>query len=368
MNITFIGIGKLGLGLALLLEKAGHNILGIDINEEYIDLLNTKKLKTKEPKYEELLHNSKNFRATKNLKEGLEFSDIIFVLVQTPNSGGSKFYDHSILSNLLEKINTYKVENKQLLICCTVMPKYIDNIGTELIKDCKNTYLSYNPEFVAQGNIINGYLNSDIILLGTRCEKLKKIIQDIFRSIMDKEPVWCFMTPLESEIVKITINGYITTKISFANMISDLCDTVGADKYIVLRAVGSDTRICNKYFLPGKSFGGPCFPRDTKALLMFVEDNFVNGNLLKATTEYNQEHIKFEVKKLLEQNLEEYIIKDICYKPNSKIPIIEESANLKIAYELVKSGKKVIIEDEINLIKKVQKEYGKIFKYNIIKV
>ena len=101
---------------------------------------------------------------------------------------------------------------------------------------------------------------------------------------------------------------------------------------------------------------------------MYVEDNFVNGNLLKATTEYNQEHIKFEVKKLLEQNLEEYIIKDICYKPNSKIPIIEESANLKIAYELVKSGKKVIIEDEINLIKKVQKEYGKIFKYNIIKV
>ena len=85
------------------------------------------------------------------------------------------------------------------------------------------------------------------------------------------------MTPLEAEIVKITINGFITTKLSYANMISDLCDTMGANKYKVLNSIGGDSRIGNKYFRPGYSFGGPCFPRDTKALALLLEQNKINN-------------------------------------------------------------------------------------------
>ena len=99
-NITVLGIGRLGLGLSLLIEKAGYNVIGIDINEEYVKQLSNKTFKSKEPEYENLLINSKNFRASLNLEEGLEYSDIIFIMVQTPNSGGNKFYDHSIVSNL----------------------------------------------------------------------------------------------------------------------------------------------------------------------------------------------------------------------------------------------------------------------------
>ena len=157
-NITVIGVGKLGLGFSLLIEKAGYNVCGVDINSDYVELLNNKKYKSKEPKYEELLSNSKNFYATTNLKEGLDYSDIIFIIVQTPNSGGNKFYDHAILSNLLVKINNYKIKNKHLIIGCTCMPKYIDQIGKLLIQDCENTTINYNPEFIAQGDIINGFL------------------------------------------------------------------------------------------------------------------------------------------------------------------------------------------------------------------
>jgi nucleotide sugar dehydrogenase len=171
------------------------------------------------------------------------------------------------------------------------------------------------------------------------------------------------MKPIEAEIVKISLNGYITTKISYANMISDLCDNVGADKHTVLYAIGSDSRIGNKYFRPGNSFGGPCFPRDTKALKQLMDQNDIESSLLAATTQYNQEHIYFQVQQLLREERDEYVVENVCYKENSTIPLIEESAKLKIAHELVVMGKKVTIVDVPELIDEVKKEYGNIFNY-----
>ena len=364
-NITILGIGRLGLGLALLIEKAGYNVLGVDINEEYVKQLNNKTFKTKEPEYENLLQNSKNFKATLDLNEGLQHSDIIFIMVQTPNSGGNKFYDHSIVSNLLQKINEKKVENKHIIIGCTLMPKYINEVGLFLLSDCKNTTLSYNPEFIAQGEIIKGFLNPDMILIGTYSQQLEEILREIYSKIVKTNPKYCIISPLEAEITKITINGYITTKLSFANMISDVCDSIGANKEKVLDSIGSDSRIGNKYFRPGYSFGGPCFPRDTRALALFVDQNNINNELLLSTTKYNNLHSDFLTQKLLDENKDEYVIENVCYKQDSKIPIIEESAKLQIAKKLLKKGKKVTIKDEIQLINEVKKEYGNLFNYII---
>ena len=364
-NITICGVGKLGLGLALLIENAGYNVLGIDINEEYINHLNNKTFKTKEPDYEKLLENSKNFKASIDLNKGLIHSNIIFIIVQTPNSGGDKFYDHSIVSNLLQKINEKRVENKHIIIGCTLMPKYIDEVGTFLISDCKNTTLSYNPEFIAQGDIIKGFLYPDMILIGTNNLKVSEKLREIYDKIVKIQPTYCILSPLEAEITKISINGFITTKLSFANMISDVCDSVGANKTKVLDSIGSDSRIGKKYFKPGYSFGGPCFPRDTRALALLLKQNKIDNDLLLATSKYNEFHSIFLTQKLLTENNMEYLIEDICYKENSKIPIIEESAKLKIAKRLVEAGKKVIIKDELQLINEVKKEYGNIFDYII---
>ena len=365
-NITIIGIGKLGLGFSLILENCGYNVLGVDVFSEYVDNLNNKKYKSLEPFYEELLLNSKNFKATISLQDGLDFSDLIFILVQTPNGGGEKFYDHSILSNLLEKINKLKPKNKNFIIGCTVMPKYIDQIGKNLILDCENSHLSYNPEFVAQGEIIKGFKNPDIVLIGTDNSKLEPIIKEIYSKIVIKTPInFYFLKPIEAELVKIACNGFITTKISFANMISDLCDNLGADKYKVLESIGKDYRIGNDYFKPGYSFGGPCYPRDTMALKHFAEQNDIISDILVATTKYNNEHIKYQTQQLIKQNLEHYFIENVCYKENTKIAIIEESAKLKIAHELIKFGKTVTIYDSKEIIAEVKKEYGNIFNYKV---
>jgi len=360
-NISVLGVGKLGLGFALLLEKNGYNVLGLDIQQDYINNLNNKTIKFSEPGYDTLLKNSINFKVTNDLNESLIFSDIIFIIVQTPNGGGEKFYDHTILSNLLFKISNIKLKQKNIIIGCTVMPGYIDQIAKTLLPD---HHLSYNPEFVAQGDIIHGFEHPDLILVGTDNEDLKDIIKSIYSFTNCTN--FCFMKPLEAEIVKISLNGFITTKISYANMISDLCDKLNADKYTVLDAIGSDSRIGKLYFKPGNSFGGPCFPRDTKALKQLMDQNNINSDLLTATTVYNEEHIKYQVFKHYTNILDKkIIIEDVCYKENTSLPIIEESAKLKIAKQLKMLNFNVTIRDSKLIIDEVKKEFGNLFEYAI---
>lgn len=365
-NITVIGIGKLGLGFALLLESVGYNVVGVDISQEYINKINKKEYTSQEPEYETLLQNSKNFRASTSLIEGINHSDIIFVIVQTPNSGGERFYDHSILSDVLVNINKIKPSKKNIIISCTIMPNYINTIGSYLIRDCNESYLSYIPHFVEQGDIIHGYKNPDIILVGTYNIHLEPKIRDIYSKIISEPVKYCFMKPLEAEIVKISIHGFITTKITYANMISDFCDNINIDKNVVLDTISSDSRIGNKYFRAGYSFGDSCFSRDTKTLGLILEQSNINNDLLVSNTTYNNFHILFEVKQLLNQNKNEYIFENVCYKENSSIPIIEESIKLKIAKELVKNNKKVTIRDNQEIITEVLKEFGNIFNYEVI--
>ena len=367
MDITVIGIGRLGLGFALLLAKSGYNVMGVDINQSYLDKINDKTFTSNEPQYNELIQET-NLKTTTSLKEGINHASIIFILVQTPNGGSTRYYDHSILSSLLTNINQEKPKNKHFIIGCTVMPKYCDEVAWPLLSDCENCTLSYNPEFIAQGDIVRGFENPDIILIGTNApmDEIEPIMTNIYSKMAKNKPKYCFMKLREAEVTKIGINGYITTKISYANMISDYCDLIGANKNVVLDAVGGDSRIGNKYFRAGYSYGGPCFPRDTKALARCLEEEGLPTELLNATTEYNEFHVEFQAEQLLElaqlQGSDQITIEGICYKEGSKIPIIEESAKLKIAKMLSKNIR-VKIKDTPELIQEVRKEYGNMFEY-----
>ena len=164
---------------------------GVDVFENYVRSVNEKTLSSYEPKVEEYLKNSKNFRASTSLKEGLEFSNIIYIVIDTPNSGDEKFYDHNKLSNLLTRINDLKVKNKHVVICCTVMPSYIDQIGKFLLSECENTTLNYNPEFIAQGQIINRVQNPDMILIGEETKEVGDIIEEITLKPCQNQPHVC---------------------------------------------------------------------------------------------------------------------------------------------------------------------------------
>ena len=365
-NISIIGVGRLGICVALCLEKAGYNVVGVDVFPDYVDKINNKTLISPEPEVTKLLKESKNFKATSSLKETLEFSDMIFIYVATPSSGGNKHYDHTMLGNVLTNINKEKVKNKHIIIGCTVIPGYINQIGNFLIKDCENTTLSYNPEFIAQGDIINGLLKPDFILIGEGSEEAGDKLEEIYRTLNHGDINIQRMSPISAEITKLSVNCFITTKIAFANMIGDVADSSeGADKFDILRAVGSDSRIGSKYLKPGYGFGGPCFPRDNRALGSYIKSVGIEPLIPLATDESNQKHTKFQTSQIIKtvNENEPYIIKGVGYKDNCNVPIIEESQKLIIGEELIKNGYNVILEDKEHMLNAVKLEYGNIFAY-----
>jgi len=363
-NITVIGIGRLGLCTALVFEKAGYKVLGVDINSNYVASINSKTFRSPEPGVNEMLAQSVNFRATDSFEEGLNFSDIYYIMVDTPSTPSKEAYDHSKLGKVLSVINKHKVKNKHIVIGCTIFPGYIRTVGKFLIRDCENTTLSYNPEFIAQGTIIHGLENPDIVLIGEGSPEAGARLDEIYRRTCKNNPKICRMSPDSAEITKLAINCFVTTKIAYANMIGDIADqTPGADKFAILQAVGGDKRVGSLYLKPGYGFGGPCFPRDNRALGSYAQLVGIEPIIPRATDASNALHTQYMIDQLLAENRDEYVFESVTYKDNCPVPIIEESQKLIIAAALAKQGKHVIIIDIPVVIKEVQEAYGNIFEY-----
>lgn len=365
-NISIIGIGRLGLCTALILEKAGYNVLGVDIFPDYVSSINNKTLKSSEPFVEEYLKSSTNFKATLSIDEAINHSNVIFVLVATPTGNGEKSYDHSMLSNVLNEINKRRVKNKHIIIGCTVLPGYIANIGRIILSDCENTTLNYNPEFIAQGSIIRNFENPDMILIGAENDEAKDILVDIYKTCThnNAKSEICCMTAESAEITKLSVNCFITTKIAFANTIKDIADrTFNSSATDILHAVGLDSRIGSKCLTPGYGFGGPCFPRDNRALGNYAESIGVAPIIPRATDESNKNHARIMVETLLKQNKETYVFEDVAYKPQCPVTIIEESQPIEVAKLVAKAGKRVIIKDRKPIVDAVKLEFGSLFEY-----
>jgi len=350
--------------MALCLEKAGHNVLGVDISEEYITQINSKVFHSFEPKVEEYLKSSKNFTATTSLKEGLEFSDLYFLVVATNSIPGLESYDHTLLSKALTTINSHEVANKHIIISSTVFPGYIDNEAIKLVKDCPNTDISYNPEFIAQGNIIQGLQNPDMILIGEGSSSAGDILVNLYQTICENSPYVARMSVASAEITKLGLNCFITAKIAFANLIGDIADeTPGADKNAVLTAIGHDKRVGTACLLPGYGFGGPCFPRDNRALGNYALKKGIQPLIFSSVDQTNKNHADYMADKLLKMDLDEYVFEDVCYKSKCPVPIIEESQKLEVAKKLAKNGKEVMIKDREIVLEQVKSEYGNLFSY-----
>ncbi len=363
-KISVIGVGRLGLCWALNLERVGYEVLGVDIFPAYVKQLNSKTLRTTEPRVMELLAASQKFRATLDLKEAVDFSDTLYLLVQTPSTGGKRHYDCTYVARVLKQLNKWKVQNKNIVVGCTVMPGYCRTRASYLIRDCPGSTISYNPEFICQGDIINGQLYPDICLIGEGSKQAGDALEEHAREIALNDVKICRMSTDSAEIAKLSINCFVTTKISYANMIGDICDrTPNADKIAVLRAVGSDSRVGLKYLKPGYGYGGPCFPRDNRALAAHASEVGVDAKISKATDAYNDYHTGLQAEELLKQDKKEYTFSDVAYKTQCPVPIIEESQKLEIARILAKNGRNVRIVDKDFIVDKVREEFGDLFKY-----
>jgi UDPglucose 6-dehydrogenase len=367
-QITVIGIGRLGICLALCLEKAGYHVLGVDLSENYIDQINKKILVSPEPLISEYLKNSQNFRATTSFQEGLDFSDTYFIAAPTNTVPDIQSYDHSILSNILTKMNAQAVANKHIIISATVFPGYITNTALPLIANCPNTTISYNPEFIAQGNIIKGLSYPDMVLIGEGSPIAGDQLESIYNKLCNNHPHIARMSVPSAEITKLAVNCFITAKIAFANLIGDIADeTPGADKEAITKAIGQDKRVGTKNMKPGFGYGGPCFPRDNRALGNYASVIGIDPLFFQTTDQTNDTHATYMAKKLAKKNLKTYIFENVCYKPDCSVPIIENSQKLVVAKKLTELGKEVVISDTEVIIQKVKEVFLNQFKYSVKK-
>lgn len=361
-NTSIIGIGKLGLCLALNLEDSGYSVTACDSNKSYIESLVNKTFKSDEPGVNSLLEKSKNIEYTLSIDVAVESSDIIFILVQTPSLGDGK-YDHSQIEKVLDEIYSLGVQKnkKTLVVGCTTFPGYCETI-TRRMSDL-NFDIVYNPEFISQGEIINGQRYPDLILIGESSSAAGEAVEKINLDLARNKPFVSRLTTTEAELTKLSINCFITTKISFANMIGDVCNQMGISHENVLQTIGSDTRIGNKQLKWGFGYGGPCFPRDNRALGVLCTEQGIEPIIPSATDTYNKLHTKYQSKHIRKNKQGQIVFDGITYKKNSSI--IEESQQLEVALDLVRNGEEVLIIDTESVIEKVRSLHGETFNYQI---
>jgi len=357
MKIGILGIGKLGLCFGLNLSKVGHEVYGVDINEEYVKNLNEKTFLSTEQGVNEYLDRY-GFNYSTDIKTALN-CDLIFIIVQTPSTADNK-YDHTIIDNIKNEIKSFGKSNlrKELIINCTTFPGYCETLQKEL-QDF-NYMVSYNPEFIAQGTILRDQVYCDNVLIGQADKISGKKIMDLYKSFVKSKPIYNFMTRTEAEITKLSVNCFLTTKISFANMIGDIADRYNCEAERILEAIGTDSRIGKKYLKPGFGFGGPCFPRDNKALAKCAEEVGVSAEISKATDKMNKLHLGYQVDLIIKNKNKNKDIIEIDYLTYKKESVsFEESQQLEFAKKLKDIGFKLKIRDEReNVIRELKEKYG----------
>ncbi len=360
-RIAVIGIGRLGLCFALNLERIGYHVIGIDLNQDYIDELNAKSFKSFEPDLESYLNKSTKFKASIDFNLVLEETiEMIFCVVPTPSLQDGSF-SHEYIDNVANLIlQSPKPKNrKHLIIACTTMPGYCDLLAERLEEH--NYSVNYNPEFIAQGTIIRDQQNPDQILIGEGSELATEHLRTIYGKMCDSNPQIHVMSRKSAEITKLATNCFLTMKISFANSIGDLAITNGGEPEKILKAIGADSRIGGKYLNYGFGFGGPCFPRDNKALVAFASHLNQEIPLSKATIEVNSKHLDFQLNELIKENRKEYIFDSVTYKKGTDI--IEESQQLLLAAKLVDAGKKVIVKNSEAIRGIIESKYPNYFTF-----
>lgn len=364
-HIGVIGIGKLGLCFALNLERAGYRVTGLDVDPAYVAQVNARTLRSHEPQVEALLAAASHFTATTDWDALMAAEvELLFVVVATPSlpEGG---YDHSHVEAVMAQCRAAgKPERlRHLIIMCTTMPGYCDTVAARMAD--WNYAVSYNPEFIAQGTIIRDQQYPDQVLIGEASTEAGEAIEAIYRRMCLHTPTFCRMSRLSAEIAKLATNCFLTTKISFANSIGDLAIQVGAEPEKILAAIGADQRIGPRYLGYGFGYGGPCFPRDNRALARFGHARGFEVLLSEATDEVNRRHLDFQFAHYCQQYPagETIVFASVTYKPGTTI--LEESQQLALALRLARAGRRVRVIDSAPVVAELQALYGDLFLYEI---
>tara|TARA_B110000037_G_scaffold164985_1_gene186591 strand:- start:281 stop:1582 length:1302 start_codon:yes stop_codon:yes gene_type:complete len=351
MKNSVIGLGKLGLPFALFLASKNQNVMCCDSNEKIINKLKKNISPYIEPLTSEYLKKyNKRIILENNFDNLIKYTEITHLVLPTPslkNNSFSNKYLMECLDQLSKSLLKYKNKSHIINITSTVMPGSCDNIFCNFLiskglENEKDFIITYNPHFIAQGTTIFNLENPDFILIGSDSNKGKKLAS-FYKKIYKNNIKISLLNTKEAEITKISINSYITSKITFSNFISEMCEnTKGVDASLVLKAIGKDHRIGNSYLGVGTKYSGPCFPRDNKALDYFIKNKIKNSlpKFIDKINDSQTNRIIRMIKKIIsKEKLNKFSIGIFGLTYKEKTSIIKDSQSYDLIEHLRKKYK-----------------------------
>ena len=356
MHISVVGLGKLGAPLAAVLADRGHHVIGVDSSPDTVRAINEGRAPVQEPGLDTLVAAGRSrLSATTDGAAAAASTEATIIIVPTPSLPSGLFSTEYVLDAIdtigrgLRRTTAYHL----VVVTSTVAPGTMDadiapalerasgrRLGTSL-------GLCYNPEFIALGSVIRDMQNPDFVLIGESDRRAGDTLEQIHRSVVGNSTPVRRMNLVNAEVAKIAVNTYVTTKISYANMLSELCEQLpGGDVGVVTDAIGLDRRIGTRFFKAALGYGGPCFPRDNAAFLAVARARGVNGDIAAATDAVNRRQVS-RLAATVESHLagtdQRVAVLGLSYKPDTNV--VEESQGVMLANRLASDGKVVTVFD-----------------------
>jgi len=357
MKVSVIGLGKLGAPMAAVFAAKGHAVIGLDVHAPFLAALRAGRAPVEEPKLQEMIDAGRSRLAvTSSHDELIAKSDVTFIVVPTPSDSSGAFTNDYVLA-ALENVGGAigrKPEYHVVAVTSTVMPGSMDGPIRTMLEHASgrivgtNIGLCYNPEFIALGSVVDNMLEPDFLLIGESDSRAGAVVASVYETVCPNHPPARRMNFVNAELAKISVNTFVTTKISYANMLADLCDRLpGADVDVVTEAVGSDSRIGRKYLRGAVGYGGPCFPRDNIAFAALALRLGAHADIARATDAINRyqiDRLSAAVTTRVSPGARVAVF-GMSYKPDTGV--IEEGQGVMLAQRLHKLGYAVTVHDPV---------------------
>ncbi len=310
LSIAVVGSGYVGLVAAACFAEIGHTVICVDSDEARVHMLLEGGIPIHEEYLPELLsrHRSRALEFTTDLRRATQESQAIFIAVGTPQSKSGNAdlsYVDAVASEIARSINDYKV-----IVEKSTVPVYTNEWIRRVIE--RNGVprelfdVTSNPEFLREGTAVADFLHPDRIVLGAETERAAAVLQQIYQPLAsgsyyalanavpgprrESDPPPTLLTSTKAaEIIKHASNAFLAAKISFINVVANICEAAGADVEEVARGIGMDSRIGPKFLRAGIGYGGSCFPKDVAAFRHVAEQMGVNFGLLSEVEKINAE-------------------------------------------------------------------------------
>ncbi|MGC3959189.1 MAG: nucleotide sugar dehydrogenase [Verrucomicrobiota bacterium] len=354
-SISVFGLGKLGACMAATFAQAGYQVLGVDINPEAVQKINAGLPPVDEPLLAETIKKAgTRLRATTNPADALA-TDISFFIVPTPSLPDGSFSNEFLMrASGADCAGSPQGEEERTHLCHlfhhharTCRSVIIPMLEKEIGGKCGKAFsFCYNPEFIALGNVVRGLMAPDMVLIGESDKRAGELLEGIYKKYNTNQPKIARMSITSAELTKISVNSYITAKISFTNQLRMLAEQFAdTDIHQILDAIGADSRIGHKYLRAGLSFGGPCFPRDNRLVSYAAKQVGLSAPLAEATDRVNEmakDQLAAQALACV-QSGDSVVVLGMAYRPDTYI--VEESAGLHIAQSLKRNGCRVLVHD-----------------------